>query len=342
MRLFHKFFPVFFLAALFVFSAGCMTTQSPAPSVTSATTQATVDDAKLTETLAWLDTTAEQQRREWNIPGMAVAVVKDGKIVFMKGYGVKRAGTTDPVTTDTVFEMGSASKAFTAMTVAEQVDKGKMNWTDPVVRYVPSFQILNKNVTNEYSLTDSMSQRSGIPEQWGLDLGTLGYNRSEIVSALRYAEPKGTFRTSYAYQNLPWLAAAASVENVSGKSWDENVREGIFVPLNLTSGSTTYAGLSTSPDHVTLHRMVRLGQWYSRREPHRRQLDVQQLGNDHESCRWPEHERKGLCHLGRLPDGQRYLERETGCEQREPELHALPQGPDVGFLGFCPRGKRIL
>jgi len=261
MRLFHTFVLVLLIAALFVVFSGCTTTQS-APSVTPttapATTQATVDDAKLTETITWLDTAAEQQRQEWNIPGMAVAVVKDGKIVFMKGYGVKRAGTTDPVTTDTVFEMGSASKAFTAMTVAEQVDEGKMNWTDPVVRYVPTFQILTKNVTNEYSLTDSMSQRSGIPEQWGLDLGTLGYNRSEIVSALRYAEPKGNFRTTYAYQNLPWLAAAAAVENASGKSWDENVREGIFVPLNLTSGSTTYAGLASSPDHVTLHRMVRL------------------------------------------------------------------------------------
>ncbi|MFA6332979.1 MAG: serine hydrolase domain-containing protein, partial [Methanoregula sp.] len=115
---FHKFLPALFLVALFVFFSGCMTAQSPAQSVTPttspATTQATVDDAKLQETIAWLDTAAEQQRQEWNIPGMAVAVVKDGKIVFIKGYGVKRAGTTDPVTTDTVFEMGSASKAFTA------------------------------------------------------------------------------------------------------------------------------------------------------------------------------------------------------------------------------------
>jgi CubicO group peptidase (beta-lactamase class C family) len=259
---YHQVLPALFLAALFVIFSGCMTAQSPAQSVTPATapatTQATVDDAKLQETIAWLDTAAEQQRKEWNIPGMAVAVVNDGKIVFVKGYGVKRAGTTDPVTTDTVFEIGSTSKAFTATTVAEQVDKGKMNWTDPVVWYVPYFQMKDKNVTNEYSLTDSMSQRSGIPEQWGLDVGTLGYNRSEVISALRYAEPEGNFRTSYAYQNLPWLTAAAAVENTSGKSWDENVREGIFDPLNLTSGSTTFAGLTASPDHVTLHRMVRL------------------------------------------------------------------------------------
>ncbi len=184
---------------------------------------------------------------------MAVAVVKDGKIVFAKGYGVKKAGGSDPVTADTVFQIGSTSKAFTTALVAMEVDSGRMKWNDPVIDYVPDFQMKDPWVTKEFTITDSLAQRSGLPDHWGTELGGLGYSRTEMIHALRYVEPATSFRTTYMYQNAPFLVAAAAIENTSGKSWEDNLRERIFIPLNMKSASTGRDAFMASPDRVSLH-----------------------------------------------------------------------------------------
>ncbi|MCK9630769.1 MAG: serine hydrolase [Methanoregula sp.] len=214
--------------------------------------------AEFNGTLATFDTYAEKARQRWNVPGMAVAVVKDGKIIFAKGYGVKTAGGSDPVTTDSVFQIGSTTKAFTAALVAMEVDTGRMNWNDPVIRYVPDFQMKDPWVTKEFTLTDALAQRSGLDEKWGQDLSTLGYSRSEMIHALRYAEPVTSFRSQYRYQNIPFIVAAAAVENTSGKSWEENLKTRIFTPLSMTSASTGYDAFRSEPDHVSLHMIGEL------------------------------------------------------------------------------------
>src|SRR5208337_4075081 len=108
-------------------------------------------------------------------------------IIFAKGYGMKTAGGTDPVTPDTVFQIGSTPKAITAAHVAMEPHSGRMNWNDPVIRYVPDFQMSDPWVTKEFTITDTMAQRSGLGDHWGMDLATVGYNRSEMIHALRYA-----------------------------------------------------------------------------------------------------------------------------------------------------------
>ncbi|MDD1687018.1 serine hydrolase [Methanoregula sp.] len=249
--------------ALFVLSAGCTATTGTdiiQPIATPAQVQPhsgtavnPQNETQLREFIASFDTYADQARQDWNVPGMAIAIVQDGKIVFVKGYGVKTAGGSDPVTTDTVFQIGSTSKAFTAALAAMEVDSGRMNWSDPVIRYVPDFQMKDPWVTHEYSITDSLSQRSGLPGYWGTDLAMVGDTRSDMIHALRYAEPVSSFRSEFAYQNLAFLVTAAAIEKTSHMSWEENLKTRIFTPLNMTSASTSYAAFRSAPDHTSLH-----------------------------------------------------------------------------------------
>ena len=183
---------------------------------------------------------------------MAVAVVKDGEMVFARGYGVKTVRGSDPVATSTVFQIGSTSKAFTAALVALEVESGRMNWSDPVVRYVPDFRMSDPWITREFTLTDALAQRSGLSEKWGQDLATLGYDRSEPIHALRYVQPITSFRSEYRYQNIPFLVAAA-VEKTTGASWEENLRTRAFGPLTMTSASSRYRDFLAEPDRVGCH-----------------------------------------------------------------------------------------
>jgi len=253
--------PVIILAILAagICVAGCTTTPASGSNVPASLSLAaqpasgSLSAAELNETLARFDAYAEKARQRWDVPGMAVAIVKDGRIIFVKAYGVKTAGGSDPVTTDTVFEIGSTTKAFMSALVAMDVDSGRMNWTDPVVRYVPDFQMSDPWITNEFTLTDALAHRSGLYEKWGQDLATLGYNQSETIHALRYAEPVTSFRSAYRYQNIFYIVDAAAVENTSGMSFEENLRTRIFAPLDMKSASTGYAAFQSAPDHAGLH-----------------------------------------------------------------------------------------
>ena len=251
------------LVTLFVLSAGC-TTSGGSDVVKSVQTSPTAisssgaavdfqNNAEREAFLAEFDKMAENDLKDWNVPGMAVAIIREGKVVFAKGYGVKKAGSPDPVTADTVFQIGSTSKAFTALLAAMEVDSGRMNWSDPVIKYVPDFRMKDPWVTKEFTITDSLAQRSGLPDHWGTELGGLGYSRDEMIHALRYVEPVSSFRSTYLYQNVPFVVAAAAVENTSGKSWEDNMKERIFVPLGMTSASTGYDAFMASPERVSLH-----------------------------------------------------------------------------------------
>jgi len=251
---------VILLALLFsgICFAGCTTAPSSGtdvPESQSYIASSSPAAGRLNDTIAQFDRHAQNAMLKWNVPGMAVAIVKDGEIIFARGYGVKTAGGSDPVTTDTVFQIGSTSKAFTAALAAMEVDSGRMNWTDPVIRYLPDFRMNDPWVTKEFTITDTLSQRSGLDEKWGTDLATLGYNRSEIIHALRYAEPISSFRSEYAYQNIPFMVTAAAVEKTSGKSWEENLEARIFTPLHMESASTSYEAFLSAPDHATLHML---------------------------------------------------------------------------------------
>lgn len=211
------------------------------------------DEARLKGLLPDFEKYAEKSMNKWGIPGMAIAVVQGDKIVYARGFGVRKINTTDPVDADTVFQIGSTTKAFTSALVAMMVDEGKVKWDDKVIDYLPEFRMYDPWVTREFTITDLMAQRSGLPERSGDDLVTLGYNRSEVMRSSSRLKPVTSFRSSYAYQNIPFLWAAALVEKLTGRTWEENIQNRIFEPLGMVNSSTDMVSFQKARDAAFLH-----------------------------------------------------------------------------------------
>jgi CubicO group peptidase (beta-lactamase class C family) len=198
----------------------------------------------LDEKLKEIDAYAEKTRAEWNVPGIAVAIVKDDKVVFAKGYGTRELGKADKVDENTLFAIASNSKAFTTAALAILADEKKLNWDDKVVKYLPEFQIYNPYVTSELTIRDLVSHRSGLDTFSGdLLWYETNYNSDEILRRVRYLKPKSSFRSAFGYQNLMFVAAGKIIERVSGKTWSQFVGERILTPLGMTRTTTSVKDL---------------------------------------------------------------------------------------------------
>lgn len=202
-----------------------------------------------------LDATVQRTMETFEVPGIAVAVVKDGKVVLAKGYGVRKLGESAPVTPDTLFGIASNSKAFTAAALAMLVDEGKLQWDDRVVDHLPSFQMYDPYVTRELTVRDLLVHRSGL----GLGAGDLLYfpestfTEDEIVSKLRHIRPATSFRSRYAYDNILYLVAGKVIEKASGKSWSAFIRERIFTPLGMRASNTSVKAFKPGANVATPH-----------------------------------------------------------------------------------------
>jgi len=193
-------------------------------------------EAKIRE----IDAYAEKARLAWNVPGMAVTVVKDGRVVLAKGYGLREIGRPEKVDEHTLYAIASNSKAFTTAMLAMLADEKKLSWNDPVSRHLPEFQMPDPYVTRELTVRDLVSHRSGL----GTFSGDLlwyqtNYSSDEILRRVRFLKPVNGFRAAYGYQNLMFIAAGRVLEKVTGRSWAENVRERILGPLGMTDTRTS-------------------------------------------------------------------------------------------------------
>lgn len=202
-----------------------------------------------------IDDYAARILKEFEVPGMAVAVVKDGKVVHARGYGVKKLGETEPFTSNTLMGVASNSKAFTAAALAILVDEGKIAWDDAVIKHLPSFQMYDPYVTREMTIRDLLTHRSGLP----LGAGDLmfwpqtTFTREEIVQRIRYLKPNTSFRTAYAYDNLLYLVAGEVIRTVAGKTWDDFIKERIFTPVGMTRSNTSITEFRSGDDIATPH-----------------------------------------------------------------------------------------
>jgi len=194
--------------------------------------------------------------KDWEAVGLAVAVVKDGKVAFAKGYGVRELGKTATVDTNTRFSIGSTTKAMTAAALGILVDEGKVRWDDPVTRYLPSFQLSDPYVTRELTVRDLLTHRAGLP---GTDM--LWYQSDntpeDVLRLIRYARPAYSFRSGWIYQNVMYAAAGAVVAAASGMSWEEFIRTRIFVPLDMRGSVPTLAGTTGQPNVASPHDRVK-------------------------------------------------------------------------------------
>jgi CubicO group peptidase (beta-lactamase class C family) len=196
---------------------------------------------------------AENSREAWGTPGMAVALIADRQVVYSHGFGTREAGG-QPVTPETLFQIGSASKSFTASLVALQVDAGKLSWSDRVIDRVPEFRMFDPWVTRQFTIEDTMSQRSGQPAYATDMLAFMGADRAQIIRAMREVRPVSSLRTRFAYVNNLWLVAARAVDSISNKSWERSLQDEIFAPLGMTSSNTGAAGLYQAANHATPHQ----------------------------------------------------------------------------------------
>jgi CubicO group peptidase (beta-lactamase class C family) len=199
------------------------------------------------------DKAARDAFAAWQFPGMAVAVVQDDKVVFLKAYGVKELGKAEPVTVDTLFQIGSTTKAFTSTAMAMLADEKKLDWDDPVRQYIDYFHLNDLCADAQVTLRDLVSHRTGLSrhdELW--DNSPL--SRQEIlrrVAGLRLSKP---IRSAYQYNNIMFMAAGEVVAAASKTTWDDFVRTRIFEPLGMTRTRTAFADWAAS-DHAGGHRV---------------------------------------------------------------------------------------
>lgn len=192
--------------------------------------------------------------RDWGVPGLAVAVVKDGQVVFARGYGVRELGKSEPVDTNTRFSIGSTTKAMTAAALAMLVDEGKVRWDDPVVRYLPTLQFHDPVMTRELTVRDLLTHHTGIGNTDFLWLGA-DYPTEEIFRRMRFVVPS-SFRSRYEYQNVQYAMAGAVVAAASGMPWAEFVRTRIFAPLDMHETLPLDAGVKGQPNVATPHAVI--------------------------------------------------------------------------------------
>jgi CubicO group peptidase (beta-lactamase class C family) len=202
--------------------------------------------------LAGFDALVSQAVRDWKTPGLAVAVVKDGEVVFAKGYGVRRLGAPEPVDDRTLFAVGSTTKAMTAAALGMLVDEGTLRWDDRVTDHLPWFALADPYVTREVRIRDLLTHRAGVPNT---DL--LWYEQAtparEVIGRLRDVPLESSLRTHFTYQNVMYAAAGEVVAAVSGVPWAEFVRTRIFAPLGMTATIPTAATLDAQPNVAAPH-----------------------------------------------------------------------------------------
>ena len=211
-------------------------------------------NAQITE--PQLDQLVERTLKSFDVPGISVAIVKDGKIIHAKGYGVKSILTKEKVDANTLFGIASNSKAFTSGALAMLIDEGKVKWDDKVIQYIPEFKMYNDYVTNEFTIRDLLTHRSGL----GLGAGDLmiwpdgsDFKTQDIINNLQYLKPVSAFRTKYDYDNLLYIVAGEVIYRASGKTWCDFIEERIMKPLEMNNSAASYVRLKDTTNIIAPH-----------------------------------------------------------------------------------------
>jgi len=205
-----------------------------------------------------LDDYIRRAMQTFDVPGVAVAVVKDGQLVLAKGYGVRKLGENAGVDSHTLFGIGSNTKAFTAASLGILVDEGKLSWDDRVVDRLPGFQMYDPYVTHELTIRDLLTHRSGL----GLGAGDLlffppsTYTRDDIIAKLRYIKPESSFRSKYAYDNLLYMVGGQIIPAITGKQWRDFIKERMFAVVGMNESNTSAAEFRPGGNFAAPHSPV--------------------------------------------------------------------------------------
>lgn len=183
-----------------------------------------------------IDEIIEEIRTDWKIPGLAICIIKEGKIILAKGYGYRDLKKNLEVNKETLFPIASCTKSFTALSAGIQVDKDKLDWDTPITKYLPDFQMYDPYITENITMRDLLSHRSGMPQHYRMYFNS-GLSRKEIIPRIKFLEFSESFRYSFQYTNLMYMTAAYIIENISGISWEEFIHENVFSPLEMAASN---------------------------------------------------------------------------------------------------------
>ena len=198
-----------------------------------------------------LDTSFSRVLKDWHAAGFAVAVIEKNKVIYQKGFGYKDVESKAPVTPNTLFAIGSCTKAFTASLLGLLRQEGKLDFDKPVQIYFPELKFYNDNMNNLITLRDMMSHRTGLPRHDYSWYFFQSSKRDSLVMRIQYQEPSAAVREKWQYNNFMFMAQGALVEKITHQSWEQNIREKIFNPLGMNSSDFTIEDLLKNDDHAT-------------------------------------------------------------------------------------------
>ena len=209
-------------------------------------------------TPAEIDALVERTMATYQVPGVAVGIVKDGKLAFAKGYGVRELGLPGKVDPDTLFAIASNTKAFTTAALAILVDEGKLHWDDRVIDYLPEFRLYDPYVTREFTIRDLLTHRSGLRLGAGdlLLFPNTDFGIKDIMHALRYLKPVAGFRAEYAYDNNLYIVAGQLVPAIMGESWADFITRRILTPLGMAPCVATVQRVTDHRNEASPHARV--------------------------------------------------------------------------------------
>jgi len=241
--------------------------QSKAQTATAGTQTAAPD---LQSRLAAIEKAIDEKRRELHIPGVSFVIVKDNKVVYMKGLGLKDVGRNLPVTPDTLFAIGSSSKAFTGMSAAMSVDDGKLSLDDAPRKFLPYFKLRDPETDAKITIRDLLSHRSGIGRT-ELPMVSGKLNREELIRVVGMAKPTAKLGEKFLYQNIMFAAAGEIVAKTNNTTWDDFIEKRIFKPLGMKDSNTTVAATLKASDYA-------LGYTYNFETKETRNVPMREIG----------------------------------------------------------------
>src|SRR6266478_3356144 len=207
------------------------------------------------DSIANLDVFTTRALKEYQVPGAAVAVVQNGKVILLKGYGLRDVTKPGAVDENTIFQLASVTKTLTAAAAGTVVDEGKLDWDKPIFNYLPEFVGYDPYMTRWLTERDLLAQRTGWPEFAGDQLDSFGYDRAEILRRLRFFKPRYSLREVAQYSNPGFFVAGEVAARASGQSWNDLVGKRLFVPLGMSRSGTVIKGLQDS-NATAAHALV--------------------------------------------------------------------------------------
>lgn len=206
-----------------------------------------------------LDELIQNTLKTFDVPGMSVGIIKDGKIIYSKGFGVRSLTTKQPMDDNTLVGIASNSKAFTCTALAILADEGKLNWDDKVSKYIPEFQMYDPYVSQNVTIKDLVTHRAGL----GLGQGDLMFfpeggnlTVNDIIHNVRYLKPENPFRTTLDYNNIMFIVAGEVIHRVSGLSWADFIEQKIMKPVGMNSSFGSYNRAKTVANKIDAHAPV--------------------------------------------------------------------------------------